>query len=184
LDWWTRAGLFATVDIGVLGVIGGFFGSCLTDNQKIAIVIAGFGLILPAFLLSWSAKPNDTKQDVWKAIKTWVELPIVEFDDKRDELPLAESPPELATAIEECLSRRYPSLWADLQKFRQEYSGWKNVDSSAKFMRVVDGRTIINLDDVIKWDEFKRRELMRMHSRLAEQIKSEILDKHHTQLKC
>jgi len=139
--------------------------------------------------LFWNGLKSDEQDNlrreaIWKAIKEWIELPIARFRDKQDTLPLAEKPPELAVEIEECLSQNYPSVYACLQRLRQEYHDWKDTDSSAKFRKVVEGRTIINLDYVIKWDEFKQRELMRLHSQLVEQIKSEILAKHHTRLKC
>jgi hypothetical protein len=187
------------LSVGIALIIGApvafavsyYFGVILNLTSAIeTIVIAIIAAMLGSGgALIWNArKPNEQdsrrKEDIWRAIKLWVELPITRFRDKQDTLPLAEKPPELAVEIEKCLSQKYPSVYACLQKLRQEYHDWKNTDSSARFMKVVEGRTIINLDDVIKWDEFKQRELMRLHSQLVEQIKSEILAKHHIRLKC
>lgn len=153
--------------------------------------IAAAAFIILAATAGWSVTKKESneqddsrKEDIWKAIKLWVEMPITRFRDKQDVLPLAEKPPELAVEIEECLSQNYPSVYACLQRLRQEYHDWKDTDSSARFTKVVEGRTIVNITDASKWDEFKREELIRMNSQLVEQIKSEILAKHHTRLKC
>jgi hypothetical protein len=124
------------------------------------------------------------KESIWRAIKKWVELPINRFRDKQDTLPLAEKPPELAVEIEECLSRYYPSIWQNVTKLRQEYHEWKDTDSTSKFTKVVEGQTIINLTYAQAYDEEKKRGLVRAHNQLAEQIKSEILDKYHDRLEC
>jgi hypothetical protein len=105
-----------------------------------AMLASGASLILTG------RKPDEQsnlrRDAIWNAIKTWVELPITRFHDKQDVLPLAEKPPKLAREIGECLSRNYPSLWSTLQKLRREYRECKNTDSSAKFTKVVEGRTI------------------------------------------
>ena len=120
---------------------------------------------------------------MWAAIKKWVELPITEFHDEQDTLPLAEKPPELASGIEEILTRLYPAIYSNLQKLRREYSAWKNMDVSVKFTNHVDGVATIPRDDVHGYDDSARNRLLRLHSQIAEQIKSDILDKHHTRLK-
>jgi hypothetical protein len=127
---------------------------------------------------------QDRKEAIWMAIKKWVELPITRFRDKQDVLPLAEKAPDYADEINECLSRHYPLLWTNLQKLRQDYHDWKSADSAARFTRIDEGRTVINIDYARKWDELRIRELLQLHSQLAEQIKSEILAKYHTRLKC
>ena len=120
---------------------------------------------------------------MWDAIKKWVELPVTKFHNKQDTLPLAEKPPELAAGIEELLTRLYPSIHANLQKLRQEYSAWKNEDDSAKFTNRVDGVANMSSNDVHGYNDSVRKRLLRLHSQIAEQIKHEILDKHHNRLK-
>jgi len=152
-------------------------------NTVVGVLVSA--LLAGAVMLWISSDQADRKKErIWSAIKKWVELPIIRFRDQQDTLPLAEKPPELAYEIEDCLSQKYTSIYGNLQKFRQEYYEWKNTESSQKFMKYEEGRPVINLDDVRRWDEFKVRELMRAHSQLVEQIKSEILAKYHTRLKC
>lgn len=124
------------------------------------------------------------KKEVWNAFQKWVQVPIVRFRDQQDMLPLAEKPPDLAFELEECLKRNYPSVWADLQKLRQQYHAWKNENVSDRFTRTVNGVTTVYIDAVRDYNERMLDRLLRLHSQLAEGIKSEILDKHHTRLKC
>ena len=88
------------------------------------------------------------RRDTYDAIKKWVELPITRFHDKQDTLPLAEKALERSVEIEECLSRNYPSIWRNLKKLRQEYHEWKSTDSAARFTRIDEGRTVINIDNM------------------------------------
>ena len=84
------------------------------------------------------------------------------------------------------VNRLEPSIQYGLEtepKLRQEYHEWKSTDSAARFTRIDEGRTVVNIDNVIDWDKLKKRDLVQLHSRLAEQIKSEILGKHHSRLK-
>ena len=120
---------------------------------------------------------------MWDAIKRWVELPVTKFHNKHDTLPLAEKPPELAGGIEELLTRFYPSIYANLQKLRQEYSAWKNENVSAKFTNRVKEVATMSSDDVHDYNDSVRKRLLRLHSQIAEQIKHDILDKHHNRLK-
>jgi len=124
------------------------------------------------------------RRDTYVAIKKWVELPITKFRDKQDTLPLAEKALERSDDIEGCLSRNYPSIWRNLEKLTQEYHEWKSTDSAARFTTIEGGLTVVNITYANKWDDFKIRELLQLHSQLAEQIKSEILGKHDTRLKC
>jgi hypothetical protein len=127
---------------------------------------------------------RDRQKSIWTAIKSWVELPITRFRSKQDTLPLAEKPPELAVEIEECLSRYYPAIYASLQNLRQKVSEWKNEDVSARFTKDINGVPTVNADYVHQYNESMCDLLMRAHTQLAEQIKSEILDRHHSRLKC
>jgi hypothetical protein len=176
---------FVLVVFYYLGVI-----SNLTTAFETVIIAVVPSMIVAGSVLLWSArKPSEQdnlrKQAIWEAIKLWVELPITRFRDKHDTLPLAEKPPELAAEIEQCLSRKYRgTVYACLQKFRQEYHEWKNTDSSEQFIKYEKGHAVLNYDDLLDWDDFKAGELARLHSQLVEQIKSEILAKHHTRLKC
>jgi hypothetical protein len=157
-----------------------------SETIIVALVTA---MIVGGVSSAWNARKPDEyenrrKEDIWKAIKQWIELPIIQFREQKDTLPLCEKPPELADAVEKCLSRKYSSIWIDLQKLRDEYHAWKNEDVPAKFIRHKDGDRSVNIDAIKGYNDSMRIKLMSLHSRLVERIKSEIIDKHFTQLKC
>jgi len=171
------------VPLLVLPLIWGWI--TLSGLAMIVIPIIVSSLITgAAFLLRSSEADYRRKRDIWEAIRKWVELPDTPFRGQRDTLPLAEKPPELADGVEGCLKRKYPSIWADLQKLRQEYSEYKMTNVSAKFTKDVNGRDIVNLEGVKAYDRSMCSSLKQLHDQLREHIKSEILDKHDTELKC
>ena len=86
--------------------------------------------------------------------------------------------------MEECLKHNYPAIWDDLQKLRQQYHGWKNENVSDRFIKVENGQTVIDYRHVLAYNESMCNKLMWLHGQLVRQISSEILDKHHTRLKC
>jgi hypothetical protein len=54
LDWVTKAVAFTMADLAIcFGIINGYFGTSLTNDQKIALLILGVILILVAFPLSF-----------------------------------------------------------------------------------------------------------------------------------
>jgi hypothetical protein len=124
------------------------------------------------------------KKEIWNAFQKWTQLPIVRFRDQQDTLPLAEKPPELAFEIDECLKGNYPAIWDGVRKLRQQYHAWKNEDVPHRFTKVENGRTIIDLRYVYAYNESMCNKLVALHRQLADQIRVEILDKHHTRLKC
>jgi hypothetical protein len=124
------------------------------------------------------------KEEVWNAFQKWAQLPIVRFREQEDTLPLAEKPPELAFEIEECLKSNYSRIWNDLQKLRQRYHAWKSENVSERFTESVNGVPTVHLDYILSYNRSMCERLLRSHTQLAAQIKSEILDKHYTRLKC
>jgi len=173
--------LFASYCFGVITNL-----SPLIENILAAIVTVMF--TTGCALLYYGPRVNEQeilkKERIWKAIQGWVTLPITRFRDQQDTLPLAEKPPELADEIYECLRKRYPSIWTNLQNLRQECSGWKNENVSERFTEYVNGVPTIHIDLVRWYKESTCSRLAELHRQLAEQIKSEILDKDHTRLKC
>lgn len=149
----------------------------------VAIVILGATALWSRTQETENEQVDLRKKAVWDAIKKWVEMPITRFRDQEDTLPLAEKPPELAVEIEECLKRKYPSIWGNLQKLKQEYHGWKNEHVSDRFTENINGVPTIHIDMVHWYNESTCRRLVELHHQLAEQIKSEILEKYHTRLK-
>jgi len=107
------------------------------------------------------------KEDIWKAIKEWVDSAystdsILGLGNCYD-FPLGRAPPKLAKEIDDCLSK-YPSLWHDLQEFRNKCA--------------LRGRVLRSpIQDA--YDGF-----VGMNERLVQRFRSEILDKHWTRLRC
>jgi len=157
----------------------------LSDLAIVVIPIIVSSLITGAVFL-WQPSEADyrRKEEIWKAIEAWVEMPIVEFRHQYDTLPLGEKPPKLGVDVEKCLERNYPSVWSGLKKFRQEYSEWKNEDVSKRFSECIDGVLTMHIGPEQTYNELMCRQLIQCHNQLAEQIKSEILGKHCTELKC
>ena len=157
----------------------------LSELAIIVIPIIVSSLITgAAFLLQSSEADYRRKKDIWEAIRKWVELPITRFRNQQDTLPLAEKPPELAYEVEKCLKRKYPSIWANLKKLRQEYSDWKNEQTTDRFTTFENGRTIVNISLAHSYDDRMCRKLLEWHARLKETIESEVLSKHCAKLKC
>jgi hypothetical protein len=180
--------VICTPTILVIAFLAGVLPDLNATIGQIIISVVPAMIVGGASLIWFGRKPDaqelSRKQDIHGAIKKWVELPVAAFDYKSGTLPLAEKPPELAAEIEECLSRKYPSIHTNLQKFRQDYREWQDTESSSKFTTVEDGRTVINIDYVRAYDNEMAWKLTRAHGQLAEQFNSEIVDKHFTRLKC
>ncbi len=124
------------------------------------------------------------KKDIWDAIKEWVELTI--SHGQQDAFPLAEKPPTLATEIEECLSRNYPSIWADVQQFRNKYDELMTIKAGnvpEELFEKIDGRTTLNLDLLQAREDSLCHQLSAMQRQLTGRLNSEILEKHSTRLK-
>jgi len=162
-----------------LGVITNL--SSLVENILGAIVVGMF--TTGCAFLYYGPRANEQeilrKERVWKVIQEWVALPATQ-----DILPLAEKPPTLADEIHECLRKKYPSIWANLQKLRQEYSEWKNIDHSERFRKTIGDTEFVNLNARNAYEKSERSRLKVLHSQLVEQIKSDILAKDHVRLKC
>jgi len=160
--------------------------SSLVENILGAIVVGMF--TTGCAFLYYGPRANEQeilkKERIWKAVQAWVALPITDFRHQQDTLPLAEKPLELADEIHECLRRKYPSIWSNLEKFRQEYSGWKNENVSERFTETINGVPTVYINMIHSYNESKCRTLKELHNQLAEQIRSEILAKDHTRLKC
>jgi len=111
------------------------------SELTIAVVGTLVGVLLISAVTLWisSDRADRKKEKIWKAIEEWVNLPIARFRYRDDTLPLAEKPPKLAYEIEECLRQKYPSLWNDLQKLRQEYHELKNEDIAKRFTTIRTG---------------------------------------------
>lgn len=124
------------------------------------------------------------KKDVWDAIKEWVEL--TKSHDQQDAFPLAEKPPILAMEIVECLSRKYPSIWADMQQFRTKYEELMAIKAGnvpEELYEEIDGRRTLHYDLLLAREDSLRHQLSAMQRQLIQRLNSEILEKHSARLK-
>jgi hypothetical protein len=145
-------------------------------------------VIIAAIIGIWGKSKFDTRRqrrkDIWGAIKEWVEL--TRSHDQQDAFPLAEKPPTLATEIEECLSRNYRSIWADMQQFRSKYDELMTLKAgnvSEELFETIDGSRTLNLDLLRAREDSLRHQLSAMQRQLTGRLNSEILEKHSTRLK-
>ena len=105
---------FALLIGNLLGLI-----TNLTDTIQIVIVSLVPAMIVSGASLIWLARKPDEqelrrREDIHGAIKKWLE-------SKQDVYPLVVKPPELTVEIENCLSRKYRSIWADIQELRRKH---------------------------------------------------------------
>jgi hypothetical protein len=155
-------------------------------NCYLAVIITVGVLAFSAVYFGYVKGPDEQqlrrRENIHNAIKEWVDLPTTRFCDQQDTLPLAEEPPESAREIEECLKRKYPSVWSNLEKLRQEYSEYKGHNEN--FIRYVNGRATVRTRDIDAYHYSRCKHLRELHDQLKEQITSEIIDLDYTRLKC
>jgi hypothetical protein len=60
-------------------------------------------------------------RNLHEAIKEWIQPLPVPWQIGGERLYLAERVPRYAQKVYDCLSRNYPEIWADLQKYRAKY---------------------------------------------------------------
>lgn len=181
LTWYSKALIFSMGDFAAVSLFFEALGRYLVLNQIIPILVIGYGLIPVAFILSWPtnapkqpkgemlSQVEERKKDVWYAIKEWVESPIqVGFGLNRgqEDFLLATEPPTLAAEVDTCL-KHYPTVWNTLQEFR-------TICVTPIGSVTPNGMAIENA----------MRGVTRLNMKLIQEIRSEILDKHYTQLKC
>ena len=91
---------------------------------------------------------------------------------------------ELAVEIEKCLSRKYPSIWADLQEFRKKHAELKAL-RIGEFLVQKDGKvTTFHLSAFEARKGSMRHQLLAMQRQLVQRMNLEIIEKHFTRLKC
>jgi hypothetical protein len=162
----------------------------LTSAVEGVIVVIVAAMLISGCSLIWNGrKPdeqaNQRKEDIWKAIKEWVELPSTGFGGQPDPLPLAEKPPNLAVEIEDCLNRNYPSIWANMREFRRVHAELVAIRKNPQeFWEKIDGRMTLHYGLLLARENSIHHQLAQMQRELIQQLKSEILEKHYTRLKC
>jgi hypothetical protein len=188
LDWVTRAAAISTVIVAVfIGLINGVFASSPFECKIVAYIFL-VPLIVAVFAVSRSLTPDDNairrKERLRSAIKEWVDLPVKGFRDKRDTLPLVENPPTMPVQVEECIERKYPSIWEDLQRLRRQCSEWKHENASKRFTRQIDGQSVVYADALTEYNKSEPARLLLVHDAVKKRIELEILGKDSSHLKC
>jgi hypothetical protein len=154
----------------------GFVSNLSVASEKIIIGIVT-AMIVGGVSLIWRGqeadeKDNRRREDIWKAIGEWVSQPSYDYSPgvgRVYEFPLAREPPNLSVEIEDCLRKNYSSIWNDIEELRRKYAA-----RQAPGAKVGMGTAIKDALDG----------LVGLESRIRQELKSEILDKHYTQLKC
>jgi len=161
--------------------------SLYTVIEGILVAVLSAMLLGGVALIYHGRRPSEEeilrRKSVYDTIKEWVE-PSIQMNVTEGYYPLAHDPPKLASEIRNCLSRNYPSIWKDLQVFRSKYAEWTTSEVPKDLIETVEGVSTVNLSRVEARKKSLRDEVVRMHSSLVQQFRSEIIDKHYTRLKC
>jgi hypothetical protein len=128
------------------------------------------------------------RKAIYDAIKEWVQPPETRrlITGQQEPLYLAERHLERAQKIDDCLSRNYPEIWADLQEFRDKYAELMALAANIpdEFKDTING--ITNLD-LVRLEGGKlaiRDQLLAMQRQLIRQINLEVVEKLESELKC
>jgi hypothetical protein len=185
---WVGIALIACAPFTLL--IGNLLGLLPNLAGTIQIIIISLvpTMIVSGGSLIWlGRKPDEQelsrKRDIHAAIKEWVES----SPNVANPYPLAARPPELGVEIENCLSKKYPSIWGDVQKLRGKRSELLLIESGSfpdEFWENVNGREILHMDAIEGRKLSIRDQLVTMERQVREQIGREIVERHFTELKC
>ena len=173
-----------------ISYVSGMIVNLTSAIEGIVVLIFGAMLVSGSSLIWNGRKPdahtNQRKRDIWEAIKEWVELPSTGFRGQPDPLPLAEKPPKLALEIEDCLNRNYPSIWANMREFKRVHADLVAIRKNPpeEFWEKIDGRMTLHYHLLLARENSIHHQLAQMQRELIRQLKSEILEKHYTRLKC
>jgi hypothetical protein len=172
-----------------LGVIAN-----LTSAVETVIITTVGVMFVSGFSLLWNArKPeeqgNQRKNDIWEAIAEWIEPPPNPFQIRgaEESLFLGEKVPRLVKEIDDCLSKHYPTIWADMQEFRRKYGQLMDMKAGKipdEFWENIDGRMTLHYNLFLAREDSMHRQLVQIQKELTQQLKSKILEKHYTRLKC
>jgi hypothetical protein len=168
--WLGFALIIATPFLVIICYKAGLIVNVVSVTEGIIATITAT-MIIGGISLIWKGrKPNDQrKKEIWYAIKEWVESQTqVGFGVNRGprDFLLKTEAPHLAAEIDACLVKHYATVWSTLQEFRAKYSmSTRSVTSNGIAIDTIGGLTGLN-------------------ARLITELKSEILDKHYTRLKC
>ena len=127
------------------------------------------------------------RQAIYEAIKEWIQPPQIPWQIRSQQEPpyLGEKFPKYAQKIDGCLSRNYPTIWVDLQKFRNRYAELMALEITIpdEFWEEINGVRTLHMTLLEARKESMRRQLVAMQRQLIQQINLEIVEKHDTELK-
>jgi hypothetical protein len=128
------------------------------------------------------------RRTIYEAIKEWIQPPQIpwQITGQREPPYLGEKLPKYAQKIDDCLSRNYPQIWADLQKFRKKYAELMalRISIPEEFWEEINGVRTLHLRLLEAREESMRHQLVAMQRQLIQQINLEIVQKLDTGLKC
>jgi len=177
-----------SVPLGVVGIILALL-AVLHTGQRSKVLERPEELVRKYLSEFVFLSSNDHRRKaIWEAIKEWVEPPSNKLPSQQDPLPLAGKPPKLAAEIEECLSRNYPSIWADVEELKRKHAELMAIKDGKIPDEFWEGRAnevpTLRLDLVLAREASLRAQLAEMQRQLIQRINSEILERHYTRLKC
>jgi hypothetical protein len=128
------------------------------------------------------------RRTIYEAIKEWIQPPEIPWQIRSQQEPpwLGEKLPKYAQKIDDCLSRNYPSIWADLQEFRSRYTELMSLDTTIpeEFLERIDGVENVKLYLLDARKDSIRHVLLARQRQLIQQINLEIVERLDTELKC
>jgi hypothetical protein len=128
------------------------------------------------------------RRTIYDAIREWVQPPQVRWQIGKQEEPLylGERVPRHAQKIDDCLTRNYPEIWVDLQRFRSKYTELMDLETNIpdEFREEINGVTNLRLDLLDARKGSMHRQLVAIQRQVIRQINLEIVEKLDTGLKC
>jgi hypothetical protein len=128
------------------------------------------------------------RRAIYEAIKEWIQPPQTRWQigGQQEPLYLGEKIPKHAQKIDDCLSRNYHPIWADLQEFRNKYAELMalRISIPEEFWEEINGVRTLHLRLVEARESSMRSQLVAMQRQLIQQINLEIVEKLDTELKC
>jgi hypothetical protein len=128
------------------------------------------------------------RKTIYDAIKEWIQPPETRWQigAQQEPLYLGERVPRHTQKIDDCLSRNYPEIWADLQEFRSKYTELTSLDTTIpeEFRERINGVENVKLYLLDARKDSIHHQLLAWQRQLVRKINLEIVEKLDTGLKC